>query len=295
MLICSWFSCFALVKAADWNRFLPWESHQASAERENSVLLLWQESEQMSTFSLCLSPCLLITGENHRLLFPRRFSYVGTKAHITLMRWGGGRWWADKARPVVLWPCWPDFICLCWLGRLPVGSSSNGAAELLLPCCEGQPGSLICCPPGLQLSFLFSALRSLRLSPVCWVSWRWPAEQSVCYLGSVLLPVFDGVTACHRGCSTIWCKPSWLIVELWGEKIPIKVFLSFIHSFLLLFKAENQSAVHTHVHYSLLFPSICLFSSQWSFRLDMHCENVSCSASFFFSFFHSLSLSTVCH
>lgn len=172
--------------------------------------------------------------------FHAAFSFAGTKAPITFIRRGGGRWSADKDRPVVLWPCWPDFICLFWLGRLPLGPS-----ELLLPCCEGQSGSLICCPPGLQLSFIFSALRLLRLSTVCRGSRRWPAEQSVCYLGSVLLPVFDGVTACHRGCSTIWCKPSWLIVELWGEKIPIKVFLSFIHSFLLLFKAENQSAVHT--------------------------------------------------
>lgn len=73
--------------------------------------------------------------------------------------------------------------------------------------------------------------------------------------------------------------------------------LSFVHSFFSLFKAENQSAVHTHTHTqdSLLFPSLCLFSSQWSFRLDMYCEKLSCSASFFFSFFHSLSLSTVCH
>lgn len=67
--------------------------------------------------------------------------------------------------------------------------------------------------------------------------------------------------------------------------------------FLPLFKAENQSAVHTHIHThdSFLFPSLCLFSSQWSFRLDMYCEKLSCFASFFFSFFHSLSLSTVCH
>lgn len=61
------------------------------------------------------------------------------------------------------------------------------------------------------------------------------------------------------------------------------------------FSKRRINQLYTHVHYSLLFPSICLFSSQWSFRLDMHCENVSCSASFFFSFFHSLSLSTVCH
>lgn len=77
------------------------------------------------------------------------------------------------------------------------------------------------------------------------------------------------------------------IVELRKEKhqgLP----LSFIRSFLSLFKAENQSAVHTHAHDSLRFPSICLFSSQWSFRLDMYCGKLSCSASFFFSFIHSL-------
>lgn len=92
MLVCSCFSCFVLVKAADWNRFLPWESHRASAERETSVLLLWQESGQMSTFSLRLSPCLLITGENHRLLLTRRVFLRRNKGsdYIHTVGVGGG-------------------------------------------------------------------------------------------------------------------------------------------------------------------------------------------------------------
>lgn len=98
------------------------------------------------------------------------------------------------------------------------------------------------------------------------------------------------------------------IVELRGKKKSIKVFLSLSFTLFSLFSKQriNQlypppspthahTHAHTHIHDSLLFPSICLFSSQWSFRLDMYCEKLSCSASFFFSLFHSLSLSTVCH
>lgn len=85
---------------------------------------------------------------------------------------------------------------------------------------------------------------------------------------------------------------------LWSSEKASRSSSLFRSLFSLSFQSrESISCTHTriHTHDSLLFPSICLFSSQWSFRLDMYCEKLSCSASFFFSFFHSLSLSTVCH
>lgn len=45
----------------------------------------------MSTFSLWLSPCPLISNENSCLLFHVEYSFVGTKAQITFILWSRSR------------------------------------------------------------------------------------------------------------------------------------------------------------------------------------------------------------
>lgn len=233
------------------------------------------------------------------------FFYTGTKAQIA---WNVGGCWegqipADIARPVLLWPCWPDIICL----YLALCHSPSVMKRQPLHCCKVETGSLIRHPPVLQIfslfALVFSPWKLLLLSRVCWTGggWgellNWRAELLLSGLGSAsCLGWSDSLSwrALHNMMQTLLtdCGAWWGGAGRGGGTI--KVFLSFICSFLSLFKAEiNQ--LYTRAHHSLLFPSICLFSSQWSFRLDMHCENLSCSASFFFSFFLSLSLSTVCH
>lgn len=244
MLICSCFSCFALVKAADWNHFLPWESHQASAERENSVLLLWQESGQMSTFSLWLSPCLLITRENHRLLFPRRVFLHRNKSSDYIHTVGGG----DRQIK-------PGQSCCDLVGLALSACAGWAVCHLAPPVMEQQS---CCCPVARASLDLWYAVRlgcnfPSFLEPkgccACLQSAGWAGDDlqskasviwaQFCFLS---LMVWQLVTV---GAPQYDANPPDLLWSSGEKKIPIKVFLSFIHSFLLLFKAENQSAVHT--------------------------------------------------
>lgn len=109
------------------------------------VRLLWEEYTQMSTFSPWLSPCPLISRENCRLLFPR-WIFLRRNKSSNCMHWGK-QIPTDKAKPVVLWPCWPDFICR--VGLALCHSALSKEAEL---------GSLIWRPPSAGVIVSSSSL-----------------------------------------------------------------------------------------------------------------------------------------
>lgn len=135
-------------------------------------------------------------------------------------------------------------------------------------------------------------------------------EKLVNWRGRRILSGFwPGPTPLYSHCLFLPIRTEWQLVTVAAPQYDsdpptivelrkrIKVFLTLSFTLFSLFSKRriNQLYTRIHTHDSLLLPSLCLFSSQWSFRLDMYCEKLSCSASFFFSFFHSLSLSTVCH
>lgn len=124
----------------------------------------------------------------------------------------------------------------------------------------------------------------------CALSRFWPVPAPLHSLATSFFLNQDGVTACHCGCSTIRLRPH----DYCGAQKKHQGLFFFVHSFLSFQSSKSIRCTRTHAytlthtHDSLLLPSLCLFRSQWSFRLDMYCEKLSCSASFFFSFFHSL-------
>lgn len=170
--------------------------------------------------------------------------------------WGGEEQIpADKARPVVLWPCWPDIICL----YLALCHSPSVMKREPLHCCKVETGSLVRHRPVLQIfslfTLVFSTWKLLLLSRVCWTGRGvggscWTGEQNFCYLGSALLPALDGVTACHGGRSIIWCKTLLTDCGAWwggvgrggGEHQGLPLFYLL---FSLSFQSRDQSAVHT--------------------------------------------------
>lgn len=96
------------------------------------------------------------------------------KLKLHEMWWGGEEQIpADKARPVVLWPCWPDIICL----YLPPCHSPSVMKREPLHCSKVETGSLIRHPPVLQIfslfTLVFSTWKLLLLSRVCWTGGGW--------------------------------------------------------------------------------------------------------------------------
>lgn len=202
----SCFSCFHVIKVASWNHFLPLPLHQ---QREGTLFgCCGKNTRRCQPFHRDSHLVHSLVGKTVTFCFHAEFSYAGNKSS-TCMHWGK-QIPTDKAKPVVLWPCWPDFIC-----RVGLALCHSALSK------EAEFGSLIWRPPGLQsfiiFALVFSTSRLLLLSRLCWGRSWWTGEQNVCYLGSALLPASGGVTACHGGRSTIWCKPSWLIVELGGR------------------------------------------------------------------------------
>lgn len=173
---------------------------------------------------------------------------------------------ADKARPAL--SC-SDLAGLtlsqCSAGRLPL-SPPNNEPEHEKSLWEVYLGLLADVSFQVEAhwapTFLYfystlyqNKLKSFLLPVKCLlgeklVNWRgrrvlsgfWPAPaplHSLC----LFLPSGDGVTACHCGCSTIRLRlPDYCGAQKKHQGLPH----SFVHSFLSLFKAENQSAVHTH-------------------------------------------------
>lgn len=93
---------------------LPADKHgETHLGREQIITLppLSDEWAQMSTFSLRLSPCSLISHENTRLLFRAEYSFIGDKRPQTtfILRSRSGEGDKRRAGAVTLWPCWPEW------------------------------------------------------------------------------------------------------------------------------------------------------------------------------------------
>lgn len=158
-----------------------------------------------------------------------------------------------------------------------IGASRCGADKPSRWCCDlvGLPGpagvSLAVCPSATSWSWDLG--HDARLG--CKWSSKWLLVSGACWRGGLmkgraerLLSALSAAYCLGWSDSLSWRELHKMMPSLltdcgaWGEgKGVIKVFLSFICSFLSLFKAEiNQ--LYTRVHHSLLSPSICLFSSQ---------------------------------
>lgn len=212
---------------------------------------------------------------------------MGTKAWFTFILWNRSGQIKPGQRCAAL-------TLLAWLSLASVGlalrhsASSNEARCDKRHCCnrevtwwrEYTKSTFLyrLCSNFLLFRRLICQLKRLPLLVKCLVgeklvNWRgrrvlsgfWPAPAS---LHSILPSYRDGVTACHCGCSTIQLRPpDYCGAQKKHQGLP----LSSVHSFLSLFKAENQSAVHTHTYTRLTSFSLPSVYSAASDHLDLTC------------------------
>lgn len=183
--------------------------------------------------------------------FHAEFSYAGTKAQIAWNVGGEEQILADKARPVVLWPCWPDIICL----YLALCHSPSVMKREPLHCCKVETGSLVRHRPVLQIfslfTLVFSTWKLLLLSRVCWTELlNWRAELLLSGLSSAsCLGWSDSLSwwALHNMMQNppdwLWSLVGWGGVGRGGgehQGLPLFYLL-----FSLSFQSRDQSAVHT--------------------------------------------------